>query len=241
MTLQELLQMTPTPQFVEYYIGFDEVPPESQDIAREKLAVVVDKMKAKQVPASGDVLLGRNEPQGEGLEYDVSLYLEPEIAAWRADGMRCDLTDDFTFDSYQELMAVFPKLPEHYAFEFSEWDKILGAQVYLPNVKGAGELKFLSAVFYEMTFFGLSEERHKERVAEMEAELLESEKQLEDPEYREQCTSLDELLEEFGIEREKPTPEEEAERHRKACEEMLLMAKERYATLKGFVQTLPNE
>ena len=238
MTFQELLKETSTTQFVDYFIEFDKVTEEHLEVARKALPVVTDKMKSKTVQPNGDVLLGWPVEDRDGPGYDVCLFLKDELDAWHADGMRCTLVEPFTFDSYKEAKAAFPKLPEHYAFEFNAWDEILGAQVFLPNVEKAGRLLFLATVFYEMTFFGLTEESHQAKTEEIRESLIKAEEELRNPETHNKGVSLDELLEKYGIERPKPTPDEEAERQRKACENTLRMLKERYAMLKEYVEAI---
>ena len=72
-------------------------------------------------------------------------------------------------------------LPESYAYEFSEWEEILGFEVIEENIKNVGIAKILAYIIYEMTFFGYSRELVDEEVQKLDEAIEEVNKVKELP------------------------------------------------------------
>lgn len=246
MTLHELFLLTPTLAFAEYYVEYDKVKPELVDRAREQIAIQFDAMKARTPVPTNDVLLGACISASEERDYDVDLYHLVDVYAWKERGMVCHDTPENLAMKAEELDMAFPDMPQRYAFEFTEWNELLGTQVFLPNVKEGGELKFLACVFYEMTFFGFDEaEMLKKR-----DEVLESVREAEyhatlPPEEQakyfipaeEVC---ERLREEFGLEKQEESPEEKEAWLLQVRREMTDHTRARYKVLKAYAVALPE-
>lgn len=109
-------------------------------------------------------------------------------------------------------------------FEFSDWEDILGWEVARSSVSAYGAAAVAMAIFEQMTFFGLFYENCNSRKKEVIQSLDQAMNHLEDSSY-----TLNELEEEFGIEKdgEKKKEEREAfekvqnEKNQKAIIEML--------------------
>lgn len=114
-----------------------------------------------------------------------------------------------TIDEYLEVTQNL--VPESYAYEFSEWEDILGAEVYEGNYFRFGRVNFLAAVFYELSFNGFTREEQNERRADLDKSIAEMEQitALPPEEQRKYMHTLDEL----EIEDER-TPEEKKEERR---------------------------
>ena len=83
--------------------------------------------------------------------------------------------------SDEELEQEFKKrvnattLPSGYAYEFNEWEDILGYEVDEDNVNAIGKEKFAGIVLYEMSFNGFDRESQDERREDLENRMKEFE------------------------------------------------------------------
>ena len=130
-----------------------------------------------------------------------------------------EMTDKEIEDFIESVKTTDPNesyLPSGYAFEFTEWEEILGWEVDPINVESVGINKFLSYVLFEMTFNGFEEMSQQERREDMEKRIEEFEElrklPIEEQEKHFVRLDIDEefekLSEKYGFERVKKTDEE---------------------------------
>lgn len=128
-------------------------------------------------------------------------------------------------ESFEEIEK---KYVQTYAFEFNDWKEILGYSVSDVSIKEYGINVVASAIFDEMTFFGLEYEKVNERTEEEMNILDERIKEIE--EHPENLKPISEVFEKFGLE---PETQEEFERRKKELlEEMKLNQEITYSILK---------
>ena len=72
-------------------------------------------------------------------------------------------------------------IPSSYAFEFDEWEDILGYKVYEKNIEKYGIAKVLAIIVSEMTFFGMSRTSKNETMEELDKSAKEVERIMELP------------------------------------------------------------
>lgn len=104
-------------------------------------------------------------------------------------------------------------LPIAYAYEFSEWEEILGAEVFPDNFERMGKDAFLSAVLYELSFNGMSREDHDEQRKKLDESIAETEAILKLPEEERDkyLKSWDQIKKELGFDGILESSDEEIE------------------------------
>lgn len=118
---------------------------------------------------------------------------------------------DYDSNEYENIpMEEYEKqYIQHYAYEFEPWEEILGYTVASSCVEEYGIDEIASAIFNEMTFFGMEQDSAEER-KETEKKILE-ERVKEIEEHPECCIPADkvfkDLYKELGI--DPPTKKEE--------------------------------
>ena len=95
-------------------------------------------------------------------------------------------------------------IPLGYAYEFTEWETVLGWDVDEENVNEIGVNEFLAYVIDEMTFNGFFEESQKERRDELQKNIDEYEELMKLPkeEQEEHFVPMEELTEKLGLKKE---------------------------------------
>jgi len=156
--------------------------------------------------------------EGNEKHLDVAMYHRADIKkAMPVYKTICELPDDEEIpdDKIEQCTRELPRRrPSGYAFEFSEWSRVLGWEVDLGNVERCGEADFLAVVLNEMTFNGFLEESQEERREEMKTQVEEVDRIMQLPkEEREKHFVKAEdvfkiLREELGEEHTPPTAEE---------------------------------
>jgi hypothetical protein len=88
---------------------------------------------------------------------------------------------------------------EHYAYEFSPHEEILGYDVSEASRYEVGDdVTVALSIFNEMTFCGITEEHHKEKVEEITQSLKEAEESIENGTA--ECRPIEDLFKELGWE-----------------------------------------
>ena len=135
---------------------------------------------------------------------------------------------DYKDTDQESFEEIEKKYVQTYAFEFNDWKEILGYSVSDVSIKEYGINVVASAIFDEMTFFGLEYEKVNERTEEEMNILDERIKEIE--EHPENLKPISEVFEKFGLE---PETQEEIERRKKELlEEMKLNQEITYSILK---------
>lgn len=136
--------------------------------------------------------------------------------------------------SNEEIQKIVQdsNLPQHYSYELLRWEQTLGFEVSKSNIRSVGTLQALSAILYELSFFGYDEETKKEEYRKLNEALKESEqfKKLPIEEQRRQTMTVEEVFGNFGIEDIRTEDEKEAF-HRQICVDNLRTIIERYNVL----------
>lgn len=118
----------------------------------------------------------------------------------------------------EKMVNLFPKFPQSHAFEFDEWEVILGWKVYEGNIDELGLQQCIYSLLYEMSFNGVTLEDQDERRAELMATVEEKKKVDEMPEdereeyYQKHRFTLDDLRMDLGLEEETEAEKEEFRR-----------------------------
>lgn len=126
-------------------------------------------------------------------------------------------------------------LPQHYSYEFLHWEQTLGFEVSESNIRSVSPLQALSAILYELSFFGYDEETKKKECRRLDEALKESEqfKKLPSEEQHKQTMTIEEVFGNFGIEDIRTEDEKEAF-HRQICVDNLRTIIERYNVLVAY-------
>lgn len=95
------------------------------------------------------------------------------------------------------------ELPEHYAWEFTDWEQVLGWRIADTKLTLDHMDDVLADILFEMSFFGTDPEEWKQRKAEIEASLDESMEEIRNGDSR----SAEEVFAEFGLPRDEPDEE----------------------------------
>lgn len=88
-----------------------------------------------------------------------------------------NLEDNLTDEELEKYLdAVNAWMPESYGYDFMDWDEVLGSEVLYDNIERMGKDDFIADVLFEMSFNGMTEERQKERLEQLEEALRETER-----------------------------------------------------------------
>lgn len=109
---------------------------------------------------------------------------------------------DMPLVELEKHVSEFPSLPQTFAYEFTEWETILGYQVYEENFKKFDVQDCIYAVLYEMSFNGMDRESQLERKEELDASVAEVDEIMALPEEERDCRlhSFDDVMKEWGYE-----------------------------------------
>ena len=210
---------------------YDVVPEEERCDVYERF---VNKLLDKEVFNIPGILLGIEKYDAIENEtcVDVGVYYRDEIESKIANISEICNTKpakEMTEQEISEFLEMVrtddpcePYLPSGYAFEFSDWEEILGWDVDQVNIDSVGVNRFLSYVLFEMSFNGFEEPSQEERRKELESRIEEYEeiKKLPVEEQEKHFVSVNvedmfkELSEKYGVELPKKT-EEEKEKERR--------------------------
>jgi hypothetical protein len=200
----------------------------------------VNKLLDKEVFNIPGILLGSEKYDAIENEtcVDVAVYYRDEIESKIANISEICNTKpakEMTEQEVSEFLKMVrtddpcePYLPSGYAFEFSDWEEILGWDVDEKNLKTVGVNKFLSFVLFEMTFNGFDEMSQEERKNELNSRLEEFEelRKLPQEERDKHFISSEDvfktLSDKYGFELPVKT-EEEKEKERKNLEYSIVL------------------
>lgn len=121
-------------------------------------------------------------------------------------------------ENLEKLLKQFDKMPQSYAFEFTEWEKILGWEICEDNLEEFDIQECIYAILSEMSFNGITRESQEERREKLEESVKQHEEIMKLPEEErdKHYISLEEIeqkwKENFGW--EPPTQEERYESQR---------------------------
>ena len=216
---------------------YDVVPEEERCDAYERF---VNKLLDKEVFNIPGILLGIEKYDAIENEtcVDVGVYYRDEIESKIANISEICNTKSAKEMTEQEISEFLemvrtddpcePYLPSGYAFEFSDWEEILGWDVDEKNLETIGVNKFLSFVLFEMTFNGFDEMSQEERKNELNSRLEEFEELRKLPQEEQDKhlifseDAFKELSDKYGFELPVKT-EEEKEKERKNVEYSIVL------------------
>lgn len=129
-----------------------------------------------------------------------------------------EYNEDMDESSLKKLVLKFDSFPVSYAFEFIEWETILGWEVYTGNIEELGLQKCIYSILYEMSFNGMTREEQEKRREELDESIKEFDeiKKLPQKEQEKCFITFEEMKEcwkkEFGWEEPSKKEIEEEER-----------------------------
>lgn len=129
-------------------------------------------------------------------------------------------------------------LPQSYAYEFSPWEDILGAEIDADNLSVYDEFEFAASVLNELSFNGFTRESQKERRDDLDRSIKECEKYMKlPPEERDKhFVPMDDVFSELGLHDTRTEEEKEADMldmHRA----MVFNAAEKYKAIRRYQKT----
>ncbi len=136
------------------------------DLARSTYSYFIDSLKLRIPIKTNYVILGIELLQEgtkaiEGVLFNVDELKSEfrEIPEYEA----ISNINDLSLEEISNLIGNF-HVPNSYAYEFTEWDKVLGFRLDQINVESIDRCQLLADILSEMTFFGLDEgERIKQK------------------------------------------------------------------------------
>lgn len=164
-TVQEILRETNIESLVETYFAEYPVHYEMVEDKSRTLAEIQASVKGHLRRCIQSLLEMEIRPSPENVFYAVYCYGEerfPEICA------------NLSYRS--EILTQ--DLPEHYAWELTDWAEILGSSVAETKLTVDYMKKILADIIEEMTFFGSEQSAWEGRTAEVERSLLEAEESI---------------------------------------------------------------
>lgn len=217
----------------DYMLSIDQTKTEEEkEIKKKKYAEIIihsvqEMLKLEEIINEENILavmkvIALDEP--DNTYYTASLIKKSDLMNKEIRYVNYD-DKDTDQESFEEIEK---KYVQTYAFEFNDWKEILGYSVSDVSIKEYGINVVVSAIFDEMTFFGLEYEKVNERTEEEMNILDERIKEIE--EHPENLKPISEVFEKFGLE---PETQEEIERRKKELlEEMKLNQEITYSILK---------
>lgn len=217
----------------DYMLSIDQTKTEEEkEIKKMKYAEIIihsvqEMLKLEEIINEENILevmkvIALDEP--DNTYYTASLIKKSDLMNKEIRYVNYD-DKDTDQESFEEIEK---KYVQTYAFEFNDWKEILGYSVSDVSIKEYGINVVASAIFDEMTFFGLEYEKVNERTEEEMNILDERIKEIE--EHPENLKPISEVFEKFGLE---PETQEEIERRKKELlEEMKLNQEITYSILK---------
>lgn len=186
-TVQEILRETNIDNLIETY--FAEYPIQYEMV--EDKEWTLDEIRSSAQGQIRRCIRGLLEmearPSPENIFYAVYCYGEDRFPDVRANlSYRSDiLTQD---------------LPEHYAWELTDWAEILGSSAAETKLTVDHMKKVLADIIEEMTFFGFEQSAWEGRTAEVHQSLREAEESAKRGEY----IPAEEVFAQFGLPKDEP-------------------------------------
>lgn len=229
MNAKELIFSVPTRELAAYHVAQLREMPDTKitdgnlDTAIASMSAFIEKLAGIEPIETNHILLGiRHMLDGEA-SLSASLFQKDELLSDFDRGSEIGVlagTEGLSDEELDRLSHLQPN-PQSYAYDLSPWAEILGYEVDERNIAAIGALDLAEVILWEMTFCGYSEEKVSEERAELDRRFAEVEEVLKKPkeEQEKYFFPAEKLWADFGI--HKPTPEEEAETHRRICQEVL--------------------
>ena len=141
------------------------------------------------------------------------MYIKKDIKKYlkKIKNLECPIkeyNENASSGELKELLKKFPDRPVAYAYYFSEWEDILGWDVYEGNLDEFDLQDCIYGLLFELSFNGTTKEMQDERRKELDNSIKESEEihNLPEEEQKKRLKSLDDLKEELSW--EEPSEEE---------------------------------
>ena len=184
-TVQEILRETNIENLVETYFAEYPIHYEMMEDKNRTLAEIQDSAKGRLQRCIQSLLEMEIQPSPENIFYAVYCYEEERFPKIRANL------------SYRSEILT-QDLPEHYAWELTDWAEILGSSVAETKLTVDYMKKFLADIIEEMTFFGSEQSSCEERIAVVKQSLLEAEESIRHGE----TVPEEEVFARFGLPRD---------------------------------------
>lgn len=180
------------------------------------------------------------EENDNRLFLDVLLYKKDELAKGRDKIEEWKNIPDESTLTKEEVYSICSNLPKDapdgYAFDFSPWEEVLGAEVDIKNVEEVGKIPFISYMLEEMSFNGMWEDDQEERRNELFKRVEEVNEIMKLPKEEQEkhftTVKLDELFPDIKDTR---TPEEKEAENEKIKREILYNIRAKYNILKNYI------
>lgn len=185
MTIQELIKTCDYSKTAEAWMKEDWLLSEKEKKSEKRLEIATERIRnfcemlCGLTPKPSEYVLLALPYIGFSREWEIEAELIKKADFEKA----LELIEDKKFPIYSEndteerLSEINKKvrtwLPIAYAYEFSEWEEILGAEVFPDNFEQVKDA-FLSAVLYELSYNGMSRENHDERRKELDESIAEA-------------------------------------------------------------------
>lgn len=182
--------------YIERVSGWEQSPP-SQEQAEQLFVDFMSTLMKVEPRVSEDVFLlteriddGIRGYEGVLCKKKDLLVFEPEWtpaeldeiadAAPKMEQSEIDVAFDFLYKSVDEEGVEHSKMIETYAYEFCEWEDVLGAEVLLPeNIGPERRAHFIEDVLWELSFNGYDRLTQKNARDELFARLDEAQADIE--------------------------------------------------------------
>lgn len=229
MNAKELIFSVPTHELAARHIAQLREMPDTQindgnlETAIANMSAFIEKLADIEPIETNHIILGIRHLMHDEESLSASLFRKDELLSdFDLDSEIGALsgTDGLSDDELDRLSHLQPN-PQSYAYDLSAWAEILGYEVDKRNIATIGALDLAEVILWEMTFCGYSEEKVAEERAELDRRFEEVEEILKKPkdEQERYFIPAKKIRADFGI--PKPTPEEDAETHRRICHEVL--------------------
>jgi len=164
-SVKDLLLECSTDEIIEAYIDmFDSEKEQNYKTYYE----LVEMLKKRPAIESDYIVLGIDYTQF-GEQYSTAvLFKISEIKQEFSISEKLDSISNVNLLSDEEVAKLLSErtVPDSYAYEFEDWNEILGYKTDDENIVTFGEARLLACVLYELTYLGVNEEAvEKERRA----------------------------------------------------------------------------
>ena len=183
MTLQELLKEADYRETAKEHLkNYEFLTTERYGYTQETCEAVLKKfadMLCSLTPKpSKDIMLAVPCFEDGKWSTEANLYIKEEFAEKFKEyngKTEIDIKAIPSEEAIEITKAIYECMPQSYGYEFSEWEEILGAEVYPENYEKIGKEGFVSAVLFELSFNGMTRESQEERRKELDESIREAE------------------------------------------------------------------
>ena len=241
LTVKELIKRCDKERLTAEYIKLIDLPIEKYDRFKVYFGAFIDQLIDKEyIVSDNDIVINADcfSLDMENHYVDSSVYYIDEIKRYFVDVDFFDeldsrsieaLSDSETetlFKKYSEFLDKRKKndtqeetidiyeWPQSYAYEFTQWNEILGYLIPNHVIGSDEECSYAASIIYEMTFFGFDESeqiKEREKLDESIKEAKEIEK-LQKEEQEKYFIPADKVFEELGYVDERTEEEKERDK-----------------------------